>query len=121
MKLSLKQFNQLIADITAAKQLQRERNEQKSLEEELQKEDIETLQKVLQPVLEETVASPINSVIKNLKQLEGRQKQLEAIEAPSEVLQAALARQKMESGIARQASSASTIQKKPINLDPDKG
>jgi len=120
MKLSLKQFNQLIANITAAKQLQRERNEQKALEEEiqkeLQKEDIETLQRVLQPVLEETVASPIHSVIKNLKQLEGRQKQLEAIEereAPritSEVLQAALA-----------SASAIPSQKKPINLDRAEG
>jgi len=121
MKLSLGRFNQLIADITAAKQLQRERqrerNEQKALKEEFKKEDIETLQRVLQPVLQETVASPIHklqeSLIKNLKQIEGRQKQLEAIEgreAPSEVLQAALT-----------SASAIPPQKKPINLDPDKG
>jgi hypothetical protein len=128
MKLSLEQFNQLIADVTAARQLQRERNEQKALEEELQKGDIETLQRVLQPVLEETVASPIHKlqegVMKNLKQIEGRQKQLEAIEGreipkggPSEVARGSRF-ETMESG---QASSASAIQKKPLNLDPDKG
>jgi len=123
MKLSLEQFNQLIADITTAKQLQRERNEQKALEEEikkgLQKEDIQKFQRVLQPVLQETVASPIHSLIKNLKQIEGRKKQLEAIEgreAPSEVLQAALASETMESG---QASSA--IHKKPLHLDRPEG
>ncbi len=115
MTLSLELFNKFVSDITIARQIQRERNEQKALEEEIQKEDIETLQRVLQPVLQETVASPIHKLheglIKNLKQIEGRQNQLEAIEgreAPSEVLQAAL------------VSSASAIQKKTINLDPDK-
>src|SRR5438876_12128557 len=111
MKLSIEYFNQLIADITAAKQLQMERNEQKALEEELQKEDIKTLQRVIQPVLQETLASPIHklqeSVINNLKQIEGRQKQLEAIEAPR--ITSALASETMESG------QASAIQKKPIN------
>jgi hypothetical protein len=87
MKLSLEQFNQLIANITNARQLQRERNEQKALEEELQKEDIDKIKKhVLQPVLQETVTSPIHKlqegVTKSLKQIEGSymQKQLEAIE-----------------------------------------
>jgi hypothetical protein len=122
MKLSLEQFNKLIADITTAKQLQRERNEQKVLEEEFQKEDIEKWQRVLQPVLEETVASPIHKLheglIKNLKQIEGTSYMQKQLQAPSEVLQAALASETMESG---QASSASAIQKKPLNLDPDKG
>src|SRR6266702_1746569 len=77
MTLSLELFNKFVSDITIARQIQRERNEQKALEEEIQKEDIETLQRVLQPVLEETVASPIHKLhkglIKNLKQIEGRQ------------------------------------------------
>jgi predicted transcriptional regulator len=117
MKLSLEQFNKLIADITTARQLQRGRNEQKALEDEFQKEDIEKFQRVLQPVLEETITSPIHKLqeglTKNLKQIEGRQKQLEAIQgAPSEVLPAALASETR--GIAR---SATTIPL--INIDPD--
>src|SRR5438876_8011769 len=130
MKLSLEQLNKLVSEIKIARQIQKERNEEKALMEELQQEDIDKIKKqILKPVLEETVASPIHKLheglIKNLKQIEGRQKQLEAIEgreadecpkqqscAPiitSEVLQAAL------------GSSASAIQKKSINLDPDKG
>src|SRR5205085_9389798 len=82
MKLSLEQFNKLVSEVTSARQLQRERNEQKAFEEELQKQDIQKLQRqVLKPVLEETVTSPLQNVIKNLKQIEGRPKQLEAIEA----------------------------------------
>jgi len=82
MKLSLELFNKLVSEVTIARQIQKERNEEKALMEELKQEDIEKLQRVLQPVLEETVASPIHKlhegVMKNLKQIEGRQKQLEA-------------------------------------------
>jgi hypothetical protein len=123
MKLSLEQFNKLVSEVTSARQLQRGRNEQKALEEELQKEDIQKLQRqVLKPVLEEAVASPLQNVIKNLKKIEGRPKQLEAIEAssnaPSEVV----------------STSAIPVQNKPLTeetlplvgpsvlrFDPDKG
>src|SRR5438876_9955879 len=87
MKLSLEQLNKLVSEVTTARQIQKERNEEKALMEELQQEDIDKIKKqILKPVLEETVASPIHKLheglIKNLKQIEGSymQKQLEAIE-----------------------------------------
>ena len=123
MKLSLEQFKKLVSEVTSARQIQKERNEQKALEEELQKEDIEKLQRqVLQPVLEQTVASPIRKmqegVIKSLKQIEGKTteiskyyipKQLEGPKGPDAPI---LTNETMES---------IPHQKKPVNLDRAEG
>ena len=106
------------------------------MEEELQKEDIEKFQRVLQPVLAETVTSPIHKLQEAyLKQIETRQ--LEAIEvpkqqscaiegrAPSEVLEAVLKAVESKEPInldrAEGTLVAPSVAPSVLRIDPDKG
>ena len=64
MKLSLEQLKELVYEVTSARQIQKERNEEKALMDELQQEDIDKIKK--HPVLEETVASSIHKLQEGL-------------------------------------------------------
>jgi hypothetical protein len=62
MKINLEQFNKLVSEVITAKQKVEE------IQKGLQQEDIDKIQKqVLQPVLQETIASPIQKCVKSIE------------------------------------------------------